>query len=304
MNKQKDAKKSPFDIPRKLRSHVIHSPKARQSANAELPTYSASSVFCLHRSINSTTYLLFISLTQLLQFTSSTPLHIQNASSTPWCRPYSRPQWPYSPNRCPCSACSPAAAATLDCRPPAAAPGSSHAGSSSAELWPRPLRPDGFDRRVSLPRRGSMDINPAIHFFSSRENPGSQLSRHFETTANIFVSSGVAVGSSIGHAIGGMFSGGGSSAPAEAQQQAPAQSQPMDNGLWQSSATNQAWENPACETDVRNFRRCMDENQGNMSICGWYLDQLVRIHLVCRFGVGCLLLTAFQKACQAAAKPY
>jgi hypothetical protein len=49
----------------------------------------------------------------------------------------------------------------------------------------------------------------------------------------------------------------------------------MDAGLWQSSATNSSWENPACETDVRNFRKCMDENQGNMSICGWYLDQLV-----------------------------
>ncbi|BCS22919.1 uncharacterized protein APUU_31144S [Aspergillus puulaauensis] len=95
---------------------------------------------------------------------------------------------------------------------------------------------------------------------------------------------GVAVGSSIGHAIGGLFSGGGSSAPAEAQQAPPAEAQPMDNGLWQSSATNSSWETPACETDIRNFRKCMDDNQGNMSICGWYLDQL--------------------KACQAAAKPY
>lgn len=87
--------------------------------------------------------------------------------------------------------------------------------------------------------------------------------------------SGVAVGSSIGHAIGGLFSGGGSSAPAEAQQAPPAEAQPMDNGLWQSSATNSSWETPACETDIRNFRKCMDDNQGNMSICGWYLDQLV-----------------------------
>ncbi|KAJ5632922.1 hypothetical protein N7490_009261 [Penicillium lividum] len=95
---------------------------------------------------------------------------------------------------------------------------------------------------------------------------------------------GVAVGSSIGHAIGGFF-GGGSSAPAEAQQAPPpAQSQGMDSGLWQSSATNQSWENPACESNVRDFRNCMDENNGNIGICGWYMDQL--------------------KACQAAAKPY
>ncbi|KAJ5336998.1 uncharacterized protein N7506_005020 [Penicillium brevicompactum] len=93
---------------------------------------------------------------------------------------------------------------------------------------------------------------------------------------------GVAVGSSIGHAIGGFF-GGGSSAPAEAQQ-APAPAQAMDNGLYQSNASQTSYENPACEVDVRNFRNCMDENQGNLGICGWYLDQL--------------------KACQAAAKPY
>ncbi|OKL63439.1 hypothetical protein UA08_01985 [Talaromyces atroroseus] len=94
---------------------------------------------------------------------------------------------------------------------------------------------------------------------------------------------GVAIGSSIGHAIGGLFSGGSSSAPAEAQPAAPA-AQPMDNGLYASSNSASSWENPACATDVQNFRKCMDDNQGNMSICGWYLDQL--------------------KACQAAAKPY
>jgi hypothetical protein len=91
---------------------------------------------------------------------------------------------------------------------------------------------------------------------------------------------GVAVGSSIGHAIGGLFSGGSSSPPAEAQQAPPLEAQPMDNSLYQSNA----WTNPACETDVRNFRKCMDDNKGDLSICGWYLDQL--------------------KACQAAARQY
>ncbi|RAL06419.1 coiled-coil-helix-coiled-coil-helix domain-containing protein [Aspergillus ibericus CBS 121593] len=98
---------------------------------------------------------------------------------------------------------------------------------------------------------------------------------------------GVAVGSSIGHAIGGLFfgGGGGSSAPAEAQQAAPpAPSQAMDNGLWAGNATNSSWESPACATDAQSFRKCMDENKGDLTICGWYLDQL--------------------KACQAAAKPY
>lgn len=90
-------------------------------------------------------------------------------------------------------------------------------------------------------------------------------------------SSGVAIGSSIGHAVGSLFTGGSSSAPVEAQQAAPpAQAQAMDNGLYQSAASTQSWENPACANDVQNFRKCMDDNQGNMSICGWYLDQLVR----------------------------
>ena len=73
--------------------------------------------------------------------------------------------------------------------------------------------------------------------------------------------------------VGGMF-GGGSSAPA--QEQAP-----IDNGNYQ---TSQYQAPKACETDVTNFRRCMDENQGSLTICGWYLDQL--------------------KACQAAASQY
>jgi hypothetical protein len=90
--------------------------------------------------------------------------------------------------------------------------------------------------------------------------------------------SGVAVGSSIGHAIGGFF-GGGSSAPAE--QSAQAVADPADNSTYTSSG----YQAPrACETDVTNFRRCMDENQGSLTICGWYLDQL--------------------KACQSAASQY
>ncbi|KAI1379999.1 hypothetical protein F4677DRAFT_408249 [Hypoxylon crocopeplum] len=82
---------------------------------------------------------------------------------------------------------------------------------------------------------------------------------------------GVAVGSSIGHAIGGFF-GGGSSAPAEAAPQ-------------QATATQQQqqWGNN-CQGATQSFTKCMDDNQGNMQICGWYLEQL--------------------KACQTAASQY
>lgn len=87
---------------------------------------------------------------------------------------------------------------------------------------------------------------------------------------------GVAVGSSIGHAIGGFF-GGGSSAPAEA---APQQ---VDAQVQQSQNQQSQWGNN-CAGATQNFTKCMDDNSGNMQICGWYLEQL--------------------KACQAAASQY
>ena len=97
---------------------------------------------------------------------------------------------------------------------------------------------------------------------------------------NALFHSGVAVGSSIGHAVGGWF-GGGSSAPAEASPQNTefsAQHQPAD------AASAQMAQSGPCVNDVQSFRKCMDENQGSLTICGWYLDQL--------------------KACQAAAGQY
>ncbi|KAF3390624.1 Mitochondrial intermembrane space cysteine motif-containing protein MIX17 [Penicillium rolfsii] len=109
---------------------------------------------------------------------------------------------------------------------------------------------------------------------------GGFLSQVASTAAG--VAAGHVAATGITNALG--WGSSSHAAPAEAQQAAPAQNQAMDNGLWAGNATQQSWENPACETDIRNFRRCMDENKGDMSICGWYMDQL--------------------KACQAAAKPY
>ncbi|PSK34917.1 Mitochondrial intermembrane space cysteine motif-containing protein MIX17 [Elsinoe australis] len=90
---------------------------------------------------------------------------------------------------------------------------------------------------------------------------------------------GVAVGSSIGHAVGGWF-GGGSSAPAEQASQVPADNTYNSTGMQSSQYQAQG----ACANDVNQFRKCMDDNQGSLTICGWYLDQL--------------------KACQAAAGQY
>ncbi|KAI9740122.1 MAG: hypothetical protein M1818_004873 [Claussenomyces sp. TS43310] len=80
---------------------------------------------------------------------------------------------------------------------------------------------------------------------------------------------GVAVGSSIGHAIGGFF-GGGSSAPVEQQHESAMATQTQEQAQAQSS-----WGPRSCETDAKQFTKCLDENQGNMQICGWYLEQLL-----------------------------
>jgi hypothetical protein len=81
--------------------------------------------------------------------------------------------------------------------------------------------------------------------------------------------SGVAIGSSVGHAIGNMF--GGSSAAAAPVEQAQVATQSQD----QSQSTS--WGPRGCEADAKSFTKCLDENQGNMQICGWYLEQLVRL---------------------------
>ncbi|KAK0656468.1 hypothetical protein B0T16DRAFT_38299, partial [Cercophora newfieldiana] len=99
---------------------------------------------------------------------------------------------------------------------------------------------------------------------------GPGLFAQMATTA-----AGVAVGSAVGHtlsnAVGGLF--GGSSAP-----EAPVAAQSAD-----SATNNNTWGNN-CAQATQSFTKCMDDNSGNMQICGWYLEQL--------------------KACQAAASQY
>lgn len=131
-------------------------------------------------------------------------------------------------------------------------------------------------------------IPPALslQFKKKKKEKCEKKKKKIKTIANSTISlpsRGVAVGSSIGHAVGNWFTGGSSSsAPldsASPQANLPADAQPMDSGLYQSSNTN-SWANEQgvspCENDIKSFRKCMDEHEGNMSICGWYLDQLVR----------------------------
>lgn len=65
--------------------------------------------------------------------------------------------------------------------------------------------------------------------------------------------------------------GGGSSAPTEQQQSDNALASQGNNESYQ----NNAWGPRSCEMDAKKFTTCLDENQGNMQICGWYLEQLV-----------------------------
>ena len=107
---------------------------------------------------------------------------------------------------------------------------------------------------------------------SARSPRTSSLRSYTDLETN----SGVAVGSSIGHAIGGMFGGGSSSEPAAPQQTAPP-AQQQANYSQNDYAGN-------CQGATLSFNQCMDEHQGNMSVCNWYLEQL--------------------KACQQAARQY
>jgi hypothetical protein len=76
------------------------------------------------------------------------------------------------------------------------------------------------------------------------------------------------VGSSIGHAVGGWFGGGSSSEPAAASpQNTDFATQHQDNSA-------QMQQSGTCANDVNQFRKCMDDNQGSLTVCGWYLDQL------------------------------
>ncbi|KAJ3012502.1 hypothetical protein HKX48_006260 [Thoreauomyces humboldtii] len=90
---------------------------------------------------------------------------------------------------------------------------------------------------------------------------------------------GVAVGSTVGHGLSGMlFGGGGSSAPAQAEGQAPPQQYAQDPYAQQQ----QQQQAVSCEPDQKAFLRCLDQNN-DISACQFYLEML--------------------KQCQAAAAP-
>ncbi|AMD20142.1 HCL009Cp [Eremothecium sinecaudum] len=128
---------------------------------------------------------------------------------------------------------------------------------------------------MAVPARSAPPSQPAVNQppaqVAQPQQPG--LFAQMASTA-----AGVAVGSAVGHTIGagitGLFSGSGS-APAEAQPQQVAAAAPQQQ--YQEQARH-------CDVDARNFTRCLEDNNGNMQICDFYLQQL--------------------KACQEAARLY
>ena len=65
--------------------------------------------------------------------------------------------------------------------------------------------------------------------------------------------------------------GGGTSAANEKPVDESLASQNNDS-IYQSSAYGPR----SCDNNAKMFTKCLDENGGNMQICGWYLEQLVR----------------------------
>ncbi|OAA53514.1 CHCH domain protein [Niveomyces insectorum RCEF 264] len=122
---------------------------------------------------------------------------------------------------------------------------------------------------------------PPAHAPAPAAAPVSQGPGLFGQMAS--TAAGVAIGSSVGHAIGGLFSGGGSSSEALPVQQQQQQAAPQQYNTAPASGEHEGW-GANCAGATQQFTRCMDENNGNMQICNWYLEQL--------------------KACQAAASRY
>ncbi|KAL8945449.1 MAG: hypothetical protein Q9211_000052 [Gyalolechia sp. 1 TL-2023] len=139
----------------------------------------------------------------------------------------------------------------------------------SAPTQQQPNRPSSTT--AYPPATGQKAAPPA----QPSQQQGSGLFGQMASTA-----AGVAVGSSIGHAIGGLFGGGSSAAAAEPQQADNSVASQTSDAGYQSNN----WATRNCDADAKSFTKCLDENGGNMQICGWYLDQL--------------------KACQAAASNY
>ncbi|CAN3363834.1 hypothetical protein DICA1_E14642 [Diutina catenulata] len=99
---------------------------------------------------------------------------------------------------------------------------------------------------------------PAAHPVQTSAPGGGFLSQVASTAT------GVAIGSTVSHGISSLFSGSSAPAvPADAQVAAAA---PV------TQQTTEAARH--CDADARMFTKCLEDNNGNMQICDYYLQQL------------------------------
>lgn len=151
---------------------------------------------------------------------------------------------------------------------PAAKPAPSPIQARSASTSAMPANQTAFGRpAASVPAKtGTQAGVPAVQ--QPQTGGGGGMLSNIVSTGM-----GVALGHQISNGISSMF--GGSAEPPAAAAAPPAQD---------SFSSQSSWGQANCEADVKQFTKCMDDNKGNLDICGWYLSQL--------------------KACQQAAKEY
>lgn len=126
-------------------------------------------------------------------------------------------------------------------------------------------------RGSAAPRSQSRSAHTAA---APRSQAYSQPAAHPQTAAQprqpgmfaqmASTAAGVAVGLTIGHTMGAgitsMF--GGNSSPAPVEQAAA----PVDQARMNEARS--------CDTDARSFTQCLEQNNGDMQVCGYYLQQL------------------------------
>ncbi|CZT50994.1 related to small unique nuclear receptor co-repressor [Rhynchosporium secalis] len=141
-----------------------------------------------------------------------------------------------------------------------------------------PSRPTAPQRQVApqQTRPATTAAYPPATRPAAPPAPAQQSSGGGSMLGNI---ASTAMGVAAGHGLSNMLFGGRGEAPAA--EQAPQQNGVAAQG--NETQQNNSW-GQSCEVDAKSFTKCLDENQGNIQICGWYLEQL--------------------KACQQAAKQY
>ena len=92
---------------------------------------------------------------------------------------------------------------------------------------------------------------------------------------------GVGIGSAIGHSIGSLFTGGSSQAEPQAQQQ---QQMPTayDSYGSQAQQNNSYNSGISCEADAKQFTKCLEATNNDMSACSYYLDALKQCQAMAR----------------------